>query len=358
MARNLIFSPMLKKTITRFTHLSARIGRTWILMRTFPAFLAYRKAFLKSPYGELAVNTGLSSIFLRKYSAPYLSRRFTAEDRLFHLSHHARFINQRFPHAVFQSLKSGPIVLGMRDEDSRCSEFRLDLSLKDQLLGSSCWEGDLVLDYLFQGVRLHRMTFSILSALSFDGQEGNILFIGGSQSSGDRELKREASLFNHEIHPSTATLLGLKGLAEVLGLRAIFAVKASDQVTIHQRPGNHRSAYDDFWSIQHGVDCGDYFELPLCASPEREAPVSGGHGSRTRKKRLSRIYLKDFVMAELRRVLEQCDQHLQSKDDGLDSRSRAVVLKFPTIPGGISSASWVRVGHSKRPMDLPKVASG
>ncbi len=214
----------------------------------------------------------------------------------------------------------GAIVFAVRSEESRQGEFRLDLPVRTQVDGSSCWEGDLTLDYWFQERLLHRMTFSVVSSKFFDGQEDTVLFIGGSQSYGDRELRREASLFNYQINSATAALIAVKGVAEALDLPRIYAVKALNQMTLHLRPGDPGSAYEDFWLANYGNDRGSFFELPLQAGPERDSPVAGSHGSRTRRKRLDRQRLKDFVETEFRALIgnprpEPLVTH-QSQEDG------------------------------------------
>lgn len=314
----------------------SRMSRILILLGTFPAYLAYRKSFLASPYGALAIGTGAPSLFLRKYSAPYLSKRLSAKHRLLGLAHHVAFVNSRFPQNSFEWLQCGSIFLGPGNSLSCAYTFRLDLPFRGQLKGSSCWEGDLRLECVHRDEKLHSMTFSFLPSTIFDGQNEPVLFIGGSQSSGDRMLRREAALMNQDIHPSTATLIALKGLAEVLGVRRLLAVKARDQVTIHQRPGHHEVAYDDFWLAQHDIDQGKYFELPLAPSPDRAAAVGGSHGARTRKRRIARMTLKQSLESQFRLLLADHESEFVGKNAVSDSLGAAHVLKFPTILGGIS----------------------
>jgi uncharacterized protein VirK/YbjX len=141
-------------------------------------------------------------------------------------------------------------------------------------------------------------------------------------------LRREAALMNQDIHPSSATLIALKGLAEVLGVRRILAVKARDQVTIHQRPGHHEVAYDDFWLAQHGIDQGKYFELPLAPSPDRAAAVGGSHGARTRKRQMARMTLKQSLEIQFRLLLADHESKGEGKNAVSDSLGAAHVLKF------------------------------
>lgn len=278
----------------------AKLGRLGVLLRNWPQYQQYRAAFLGSPYAEAAASTGLLPIYLRKFTAPYLSQDFSGAIRLLQLDHHCRFINARFPRDLFERLHRGAIVFAVRTEATQRGEFRLDLPVRTQVDGSPCWEGDLVLEYWFQEQLLHRMTFSVLSSGPFDGRDETVLFIGGSQAYGDRELRREASLFNRQINSATATLIGVKAVAEALDITRIYAVKTRNQITLHLRPGDPGNAYEDFWSTNYGVDRGAFFELPLQASPQRESPVAGSHGSRTRRKRQDRQELKDFVETEFR----------------------------------------------------------
>lgn len=281
----------------------AKLERTGVLFFNWPRYQDYSRAFLGSPYAEAAASTGLLQVYLRKFTAPYLSRDFPGSVRLLQLDHHCRFLNARFPRGLFERLHHGAIVFAVRSEEAQKSEFRLDLPVRTQVDGSSCWEGDLTLEYWFQERLLHRMTFSVVSSSPFDGRDDSVLFIGGSQSYGDRELRREASLFNHQINAATSALIAIKAIAEALEIPRIYAVKTKNQITLHLRPGDPGSAYEDFWSTNYGEDRGSFFELPLQASPERDSPVSGSHGSRTRRKRLDRQRLKDFVEAEFRGLI-------------------------------------------------------
>lgn len=278
----------------------AKIRRTGVLLLNWPRYRAYRKVFLGSPYAEAAATTGLLHIYLRKFTAPYLSRDFSGSVRLLQLDHHCRFINLHFPPALFHRLGQGAIAFAARAEADQKGEFRLDLPVRTHVDGSPCWEGDLVLEYWFQEQLLHRMTISVISSKPFDGEEESVLFIGGSQSYGGRELRREASLFNRQINPATMALLGVKAIAEAFGISKLFAIKTRNQITLHLRPGDPGTAYEDFWSTNHGEERGSFYALPLQASPERDSPVAGSHGSRTRRKRLERQLLKDFVETEFR----------------------------------------------------------
>ena len=281
----------------------AKLARLGVLLRNWPQYQQYRASFLGSPYAEAAASTGLLPIYLRKFTAPYLSRDLSGAIRLSQLDHHCRFINARFPRDLFQRLHLGAIGFAVRAEASQRGEFRLDLPVRTHVDGSPFWEGDLVLEYWFQEQLLHRMTFSVVSSGPFDGRDETVLFIGGSQAYGDRELRREASLFNRQINSATASLIGVKAVAEALEISRIYAVKTHNQITLHLRPGDPGSAYEDFWSTNYGVDRGSFFELPLQASPQREAPVAGSHGSRTRRKRQDRQELKDFVETEFRALI-------------------------------------------------------
>jgi uncharacterized protein VirK/YbjX len=281
----------------------AKVQRIGVLLVTWPRYTAYRRAFLGTPYAEAAASTGLIHVYLRKFTAPYLSRNFSGPVRLLQLDHHCRFINAHFPKDLFDRLQHGAIVFAEQAGENQQGEFRLDLPVRTHVDGSPCWEGDLILEYWFQTRLLHRMTFSVVSSKPFDGRDDAVLFVGGSQSYGDRELRREASLFNRQINSATATLIAIKAVAEALGIPRIYAVKTINQITLHLRPGDPGSAYEDFWSTNYGEDRGSFFELPLQASPERDSPVAGSHGSRTRRKRLDRQLLKDFVEIEFRALI-------------------------------------------------------
>lgn len=258
-----------------------------------------------SPYAEAAASTGLIHVYLRKFTAPYLSRNFSGPERLLQLDHHCQFINAHFPRELFERLRHGAIAFAVQSVEGQQGEFRLDLPVRTHVDGSPCWEGDLILEYWFKARLLHRMTFSVVSSKPFDGRNETVLFVGGSQSYGDRELRREASLFNRQINSATATLIAMKAVAEALEIPRIYAVKTLNQITLHLRPGDPGSAYEDFWTTNYGEDRGSFFELPLQASPERDSPVAGSHGSRTRRKRLDRQLLKDFVETEFRALIKK-----------------------------------------------------
>lgn len=293
----------------------AKVQRVGVLILTWPRYSAYCRAFMGSPYAEAAASTGLLHVYLRKFTAPYLSRDFSGSVRLLQLDHHYRFMNAHFPRGLFEQLHHGAIPFATHAEDAQKSEFRLDLPVRTQVDGSSFWEGDLILEYWFQERLLHRMTFSVVSSGPFDGRDDSVLFIGGSQSYGDRELRREASLFNRQINSATATLIAVKAIAEAFDIPRIYAIKTKNQITLHLRPGDPGSAYEDFWSTNYGEDRGSFFELPLQASPERDSPVSGSHGSRTRRKRLDRQRLKDFVEAEFRGLIGKPKPELLVSED-------------------------------------------
>jgi len=224
----------------------AKVQRIGVLLINWPRYTAYRRAFLGTPYAEAAASTGLLHVYLRKFTAPYLSRNFSGPERLLQLDHHCRFINDHFPRELFDRLHRGALPFAVRAEEGQQGEFRLDLPVRTHVDGSPCWEGDLILEYWFQERLLHRMTFSVLSSKPFDDRDEVVLFIGGSQSYGDRELRREASLFNRQINAATATLIGLKAVAEALDISKIYAVKTLNQITLHLRPGDPGSAYETF----------------------------------------------------------------------------------------------------------------
>ena len=294
---------MQKNKNNRVADWLAKVRRVGVLISTWPQYSAFRAAFLGSPYAEAAASTGLLHVYLRKFTAPYLSRNLGGSQRLVQLDHHCRFINAHFPRDLFARLHHGAIPFAVQREEGKQGEFRLDLPVRTHVDGSPCWEGDLILEYWFQERLLHRMTFSVVSSRPFDRRDDTVLFIGGSQSYGDRDLRREASLFNRGINSATAALIGVKAVAEALEVPRIYAVKTKNQITLHLRPGDPGTAYEDFWTTNYGEDRGSFFELPLQVSPERDSPVAGSHGSRTRRKRLDRQRLKDLVEAAFRELM-------------------------------------------------------
>ena len=275
---------------------STRIRLVFLLLRLSPHLLPHYRMARRGYFSHLIKERPLD--FILKFRWDYLSTGLTAHQKMLCHTAHYRLIDSRLDSSrFFQDLTQGMVLW----EFHSVLRHLVILVFRD----FTDHEGELVLEYYADNQLLYRIAFTLASAVAFGHRQGYCIFIGGSQSHGSQELRRQAARDNAEISPGMALLITLKAISNVLGFTEIIGVKAEKQVSLATKGVARDYAYDQLWSLGYGVEGDGFYRIPLHASREVTDVVEGGHKSRTRKKRKAREDFMQFVAHQFQGFLER-----------------------------------------------------
>jgi uncharacterized protein VirK/YbjX len=217
-----------------------------------------------------------------KYLGQYLSRHLDRRQRWDALRHHYDFLEERLDaeRAFSLSFRDEPLF---KWEAEGAFELRLGIARLTK------FEGEFVLSLVRDGVALSLMTFAIVPGAVVALDEPNVIFIGGSQgATGQFQAIRTTTKSNHDVCPQAMLLTGVQAIAARLGIAAIVAVGAENQVCVGKKvaPLYHRSIYDELWLAAGGVrlPAGNYL-IPAAPAEKPLSLIKVGHRARTRRKR-------------------------------------------------------------------------
>lgn len=267
---------------------SHRPGRCLIYARHGLAYLAFRRKLKQSLYGRIIPKN--NPFFDRKFAAPYLASFLTPRQRLRIQADLCDYLDHDFGPADLTAQLADGIELWRKLSADGVQSLRLGLPERTML------EGDLTIEHIFNGERLHRLSFAIAPGHLFGLKDTRIAFIGGMQGVwGGATAARLAARNNGEINPANMTMIALRALCQSLGVTAIGGVRADCQPVIAHEAGRREAAYDLFWTSQHGEARPGFYLMPVDLSYEDDAEVGAVNRSRARRKRRLRMALTQEI---------------------------------------------------------------
>lgn len=271
-----------------------------LLLRHSPHLVPHYRRARRGCFSHLIKERPLD--FILKFRWDYLSTSLSEQQKMLCHTTHYRLIDSTLDSCRFYQDLTHGIVLWERHSVLR---HLVILVFRD----FTYHEGELVLEYYAENTLLYRIAFTLASARAFGHHQGHCIFIGGSQSHGLQELRRQAARDNAEISPAMALLLTLKAIANVLKFTEIIGVTAERQNSLATKGVASDYAYDQLWSMGYGVEEDGFYRIPLHASREVYDAVEGGHKSRTRKKRKAREDFMQFVASQFENFLGRYKRH-------------------------------------------------
>lgn len=229
-----------------------------------------------------------------KYYRDYVSRRWSVEESLRHIHDHYRFLLDRFPGALLDTLAQGEISLWQTQYPDIHAEVRLVLLTRDSIRN----EGEFQLVLFLDGVWSHALGF--LFQPRADGGH-NALICRNQGCIGQHERIKAFRKQHFQLVPLFLLMDSLIALLSFLGLQQIRVIAPDEHY--QTRVGQPRldalysQAFEPF-QAQTEADGRATILLPLTEKPLES--IDRHHRKRTQQKRLAREQLRE----EVRRRLE------------------------------------------------------
>lgn len=211
----------------------------------------------------------------------FLSRRFSAAERLASVVDHFRFEQARFTPALLRALRS---------EGLRLWRHAAGFEVRLRANAGTRHEGPLSLVLRDDGQVLHELSFAWVDAerLGAEAGRGPVLFVTRNQSlpAAAPALARFRADFPQNS-PAYFVLAALNGLASAVGQQRIVGVRDTCQIAFE--PGcrdSFRRSYDEFWLSFGGRMLGCHgVEMPVPAAIAPLARLKAKHRARARQRR-------------------------------------------------------------------------
>jgi len=240
----------------------------------------------------------------------YLARGLSLRERVRCVQTHYRFETATFDAAYQQAVyRDGGLVVWQHDADGvRCT---IQLEMAERLNA----EGDLTLTARLDGIRLHRLSFSWVDS-GFAGVPAAstpavvrtiVPFVARNQ--GHHAEAAEAFKVFERIFPQNSPsffcFAALQGIARMLGMEQVVAVKATAQCAYDPaRDTQFGNAYDGFWQTLGGTPlAGRGWRIPLPLQLKALAEMSAKHRKRAAQRRAYWADIGDAAGAAVARHL-------------------------------------------------------
>jgi uncharacterized protein VirK/YbjX len=225
---------------------------------------------------------------------------FTKKDRRTILKHHYSYLLARVTETFFFEICRNRIVLWQKTLGQ--DNFTIKLSFTGKLQH----EGDLLVEFQQNSVRLYHMSFTIAPGYLTGSKAAQVVLIGHVLGvAGHFDAIRHATKACLDIAPPYLLMAAVQGISDALNVEVIAGVRNREQITANS---NDSEAvyfdYDAFWRTHVGSE-GDRFYLISVPIPEKPlALISPSHRRRTRLKRQFRSDVADNAKAAFRGFLK------------------------------------------------------
>ena len=227
-----------------------------------------------------------------KYTRNYLVRDLDCVSRAEMLCYHYKFLNNNMSDDFLDAILNDRVVLWKSKQSIYKFEIILNFPRFDR-------EGDLSLEFAFNGMTLYNMSFTIVPGNYIGISHKSVLLITRSQGSRDRfRFIKFATKSLNDISPLSILLTAAQSIATALGLKTA-AVSAKFQIVAGWENDGHDyiARYDETWISMGGEKTNDMvFELPAKPGGKPLSLTSRSHRSRTKKKRQYKIELYNHVL--------------------------------------------------------------
>lgn len=268
-----------------------RMGQDWHYKRLSAEARTLESLFLNERLVRLFAST--SPRLHAGYYRDYVSRRWAVDESLRHIHDHYRFLLDRFPPALLDTLAEGEISLWSAQYPDMSAEVRLVLLTRDTIRN----EGEFQLVLFIDGMWSHALGF--LFQAQADG--GHCALICRNQGCiGQHERVKEFRKRHAQLVPLFVLMDSLIALLSFLELDQIRVIAPDEH---YQTPlgqarleALYRQAFEPF-QAQPTADGRSTIQLPLTEKPLED--IDRHHRKRTQQKRLAREQMRHAVLQRL-----------------------------------------------------------
>ena len=201
-----------------------------------------------------------------KYLNPnHIAHGLSTKDRAEAMIHHYNLLNRVFHPTILEAIsRQGALLWEINDEKGR---HRVLLKFSHPTDN----EGELTIEYIFDGTLLHVLSFTFVSEALVGGGVETVILISRNQGvQASLEKRRIAMQMLYGLSASRLLVSTIQGIAEGLGLSQIIGVSAQRQVCRSQRAIHLQSAYDDVFLNLGGIEADGLFKMRL---PFQDKPL-------------------------------------------------------------------------------------
>jgi Uncharacterized protein conserved in bacteria len=258
-------------------------GRSLKRWREHDAWLA----FLETP--AMAGITEADAVLIERYQHRYISKAWSAAQRLEAVRAHYDFALARFPRQLFHMLYRERQVLAGKLPLRDGSE--LSLLLKAPIRRGR--EGELSISLTdATGLQLSYAQFSIING-------GRTIVIGclqGAANNAGREAVRELTKQCHGLRPKNLLLSMVRAIADAFGVEEVLGV-GNDRHVFAGIANKVKADYDAFW-LESGGELGDFgfYHLPPRDPVRLESEVESKRRSEFRRREALRHEACELIL--------------------------------------------------------------
>lgn len=247
-----------------------------------------------------------------------LSLRQRFEAALYHYRHEA----QTFDAALLEQVYSPEgFVLWAAEVDGHQFSIRLGLAGEESL------EGDLSMRLIADGRGIGTMNFVWADGAMFGAASGPTVFISRCQTHTWPEITVFRACFKQNSPPYFC-LAALSGIAQACGVRELFAVHHSAQISYEPKyASNFRNSYDEFWEKFNATRATPQaFRLALPLQLRDLSELKSKHRSRAEGRRRSWGEVGQAAGAALERHLRNTQHPVAPADEPVALTHKAQAL--------------------------------
>ena len=260
-----------------------------------------------------------------KYLGRHLSYSLGLRARCAALIHHYAFMCSFFEGKLASTLAIHDMTLCAWGSDEQ-------VAIQLKVASLTMFEGELVLNYLFNNACIFFITFSVVPGYLFGISDKNIVFIGGSQGSKNNfDLIQTATKNNYDVSPQATLVTCIKAITASMGILKIVGISVNNQVAIGRNMGAqiYRGSYDELWLASGGVQisCGDFL-IPANLHEKPINMIKKGHRIRTRKKRNFKHFIYNQTLLSLENPSSYQYAHVRNNHTNHEIYNLSVLNKY------------------------------
>jgi len=271
-----------------------RMGQDWHYKRLRTEARTLESLFLNERLTRLFAGT--TPRLHERYYRDYVSRRWSVEESLRHIHDHYRFLLDRFPPSLLDTLAEGELSLWSVQYPAMTAEVRLVLLTRDTIRN----EGEFQLVLFIDGVWSHALGF--LFQRHADGSH-SALICRNQGCIGQHERVKEFRKCHAQLAPLFLLMDSLIALLSFLELDRIRVIAPDEH---YQTPlgqarlkALYRQAFEPF-QAQPSADGRSTIQLPLTEKPLED--IDRHHRKRTQQKRLAREQMRQAILQRLEKL--------------------------------------------------------
>lgn len=229
----------------------------------------------------------------------YLATGFKKKDRRTILKHHYGYVLATASEKFWCSIAQNKLPLWQQTAGENI------LTIQMSFAGELHHEGDLLLEFLENSVRLYHLSFTVAPGQLTGSSAAHVILVAHVLGTAGRfEAIRRATKACRDIAPPYMLMAALQGLADALNVDVIAGVKNSEQITANSDDSKDvYFDYDAFWRAHLGIEGEKFFLISVPITEKSLALISASHRRRTRLKREFKSGVGEAAKAAFRAAL-------------------------------------------------------